>query len=274
MNIIKSDLKELKRIVELGKVAESISAAQGRTIMSEVVVSTPNKYSNISNVKLMNGFGSDMITLKKYDYINYKMAKYNEFSKVSSLIGLNMELKLDGKEMDTYCPEHFEQIEYSELDYLVLTIYPQKKIRLEQAREFLEQIRKGYKGFIFLNFYVQNPHQFKSEILSNMEWIQSLVDMIAVPIPGTVYGISKSDVIEVVTKSHDNNILVAGTICTSQEGAETNIMSSLGLNAKECGFDVHMFGDASACDIPLEENIFEYSKVIRGKRHTYFRMNV
>lgn len=273
MNIIKSNLQDLKKIVKENEVSSAIQSAQGRTIMSEVVVSTPNKYSNISNVKLMNGFGSDMITLKKYDYMNFQMEKYNQFSEVSSLIGLNLELKEEGIELDTFCDEHLSVIDFKTVDYIVITMYPQQGIKLSFAEKEIKKLRKLYSGFIFLNYYVQNPHLFKKQIEENISWISNCVNMISVPIPGTVYGINETVATEIIKLAHEHKLLVAGTICTSQEGAESNIMSNLGLTAKACGFDVHMFGDASACDIPLEENVFEYSKVIRGKRHTYFRMN-
>lgn len=273
MNVIKSSKTELNEIVKANNLKAAIAAAQGRTIMGEVVTSAQNKYAAISNVKLLNGFGTDMITLKKYDYLNYKMDKYQSYNNISSLIGLNYEIKFDGVELDTFCDDHLDQIDFKHIDYVVLTIYPQNTINLSDVKQSVENLRNRYSGFIFINFYVKNPHQFKQDVIANLDWIKDVADMVSMPIPGTVYGITTDDAIEVVKAAHENGVLVAGTICTSQEGADSNVLTNLGTTAKMCGFDVHMFGDAAACDMPEEENIFEYSKIIRGKRHTYFRMN-
>lgn len=274
MNLIKSDLTALQQIVEANKVAPAIAASQGRVLMAEVVVSTPNKYSSISNVKLLNGFGADMITLKKYDYLRYQNSNYQDYQNISSLIGLNFEIKFDTVELDTFCDEHLAAIDLAKVDYIVLTIYPQNTISLEQTKASVIKLRNLYSGFIFVNYYVKDPVSFKAEVTENITWLSEYANMISVPIPGTVYGISSQIASEIVTLAHRQNLLVAGTICTSQEGADTNLMASLGVVAKQCGFDVHMFGDASASDMPCEENLFAYSKAIRGKRHTYFRMNI
>ncbi len=274
MNIVKSNSKELRKIIQRNNLKTAIKNAQGRVILTEIVVGTQQKYTGICNAKLMKNFGADLITLKKYNYSEYQMEKYHEYRSVGAMIGLNFEIKQSNMEaeIDTLTSENIEVIKNQEIDYIVVTVYPQSKIKLSEIKKQLLALKKEYQGLIILNYYVVTPELFKREIYNNIEELAKIIDAICIPIPGTVAGVNTNDVQDLITDIHKNDLLTIGTICTSQESANPSQISSLGLTAKQLGFDIHMFGDAAACNIPEELNVFEYSIAIRGKRHTYYRM--
>lgn len=60
-------------------------------------------------------------------------------------------------------------------------------------------------------------------------------------------------------------------IGTSQESAEERTIEQIALMCKMTGTDIHHIGDAGLGGM-VPESIMAYSKVIRGKRHTYLRM--
>ncbi|WP_442809423.1 DUF7916 family protein [Streptomyces sp. NBC_01335] len=60
-----------------------------------------------------------------------------------------------------------------------------------------------------------------------------------------------------------------GAIGTSQEGAHTDVVPQLALNAKEIGIDAHRIGDAFLPGTGDPELLYAYSVAVRGRRHTW-----
>ena len=98
------------------------------------------------------------------------------------------------------------------------------------------------------------------------------VDMIALPAPATVPGVTVDRARAWVEAAHAAGALAMSTIGTSQEGADEDTLRQIALMAKACGFDVHHIGDAGYHGVALPENILAYGVAIRGRRHTYRRM--
>ena len=97
-------------------------------------------------------------------------------------------------------------------------------------------------------------------------------DIILLPAPGTVPGITVEYVRELVTCAHSNGALTITASGTSQGGADTSTIKQLALMCKMTGTDIHHLGDAGYAGMSLPENIMAYSVAIRGVRHTYHRM--
>lgn len=113
------------------------------------------------------------------------------------------------------------------------------------------------------------------ENIINQETIQHFVqagaDIILLPAPGTVPGIGFEFVKAMVHVAHTLGALTLTAIGTSQEESTTGTIERIALMCKMAGTDIHHIGDAGyASTVP--ETIMTYSKVIRGKRHTYNRM--
>jgi hypothetical protein len=97
-------------------------------------------------------------------------------------------------------------------------------------------------------------------------------DIILLPAPGTVPGITMEYVRDLVNYAHSLGCLTITAIGTSQEGADTATIRQIALMCKMTGTDIHHLGDAGYGGMALPENIQAYSIAVRGIRHTYRRM--
>jgi len=97
-------------------------------------------------------------------------------------------------------------------------------------------------------------------------------DVILMPAPGTVPGITMEYIRGLVSSVHKLGRLTLTAVGTSQEGADAATIREIALMCKMTGTDLHHLGDSGYVGMALPENILEYGKVIRGVRHTYHRM--
>ena len=97
-------------------------------------------------------------------------------------------------------------------------------------------------------------------------------DIILLPAPGTVPGLTTEYVRSLVSLAHRLGCLTITAIGTSQEGADVATIRQLALMCKMTGTDIHHLGDAGYGGMALPENIMAYSIAVRGIRHTYHRM--
>ncbi|CAH0533348.1 hypothetical protein VST7929_01214 [Vibrio stylophorae] len=105
------------------------------------------------------------------------------------------------------------------------------------------------------------------------DFVESGVDVVLIPAPGTIQGISQSYAAELIDYAHELGVMVMTAIGTSQEGATPETIRQIALMSKMAGADLHHIGDTGAAmGIATPENIREYSIAIRGVRHTYARM--
>lgn len=104
------------------------------------------------------------------------------------------------------------------------------------------------------------------------EFINAGADIILMPAPGTVPGITADYAHMLISKVHARNKLAMTAIGTSQEGADTETIRSIALMCKMAGADIHHLGDSAYCGMAMPEDITAYSVAIRGRRHTYRRM--
>ena len=103
-------------------------------------------------------------------------------------------------------------------------------------------------------------------------FVEAGADIILLPAPGTVPGITMEAVRELVAYAHSLGALTITAIGTSQEGADTATIRQIALMCKMTGTDIHHLGDAGYGGMALPENIMAYSVAVRGIRHTYHRM--
>ena len=97
-------------------------------------------------------------------------------------------------------------------------------------------------------------------------------DIILLPAPGTVPGITMEYIRSLVSYAHSLGCLTITAIGTSQEGADVATIRQIALMCKMTGTDIHHLGDAGYGGMALPENIQAYSIAVRGIRHTYHRM--
>ena len=104
-------------------------------------------------------------------------------------------------------------------------------------------------------------------------WIDDGADIVLLPAPGTVPGISPERVRSLIETVHSRGAMAMTSIGTSQEGADEETIRRIALWCKSCGADIHHIGDSGySPGIAVPENILAYSIVIRGRRHAWRRM--
>lgn len=103
-------------------------------------------------------------------------------------------------------------------------------------------------------------------------FVDAGADIILLPAPGTVPGMTVDSVRELVAYAHSLGALTITAIGTSQEGADTDTIRRIALMSKMTGTDIHHLGDTGYGGMALPENIMAYSIAVRGIRHTYHRM--
>ncbi len=106
------------------------------------------------------------------------------------------------------------------------------------------------------------------------EFIDAGADIILLPAPGTVPGITMEYVKGLIAYAHSRGVLTITAIGTSQEGADADTIKRIALMCKMAGTDIHHIGDTGYPGMALPENIMAYSVAVRGVRHTYHRMAV
>jgi hypothetical protein len=104
------------------------------------------------------------------------------------------------------------------------------------------------------------------------EFRESGADIILLPAPGTVPGITMEYARELIVHAHQLGAMTMTAIGTSQEGASVETIRHIALMCKMAGTDLHHIGDTGYVGMALPENIHAYSVAIRGVRHTYARM--
>ncbi|MDA8480934.1 haloacid dehalogenase-like hydrolase [Citrobacter sp. Awk 4] len=97
-------------------------------------------------------------------------------------------------------------------------------------------------------------------------------DIVLIPAPGTVPGMSQQKVSALIECAHTHGALAMTAIGTSQEGADIGTIRQIALMSKMAGADLHHIGDTGYMGMALPENIQAYSIAIRGVRHTYTRV--
>ena len=104
------------------------------------------------------------------------------------------------------------------------------------------------------------------------EFIGAGADIVLLPAPGTIPGITMEYARELILCAHRLGAMTITAIGTSQEGADKDTLRRIALMSKMAGTDIHHIGDTGYVGMATPENITAYSIAIRGVRHTYHRM--
>jgi hypothetical protein len=287
-----SDIKNLNK----EDILNSIKAAEGRTVMSEIIGKYPPILGDVSNVEVACSFGADIILLNMYDVENpvingLEIQDDENFLRelkdiVGRIVGINLEPVDESKELFD------EKIKISEgrlatvnnvkkvldqgADFIVLTGNPKTGVTNEKIINTINNIRNELGENVLIIAGKMHSSGNDEEIINQKiveEFIEAGADIILVPAPGTVPGITIQKITDITSYVHKKNKLIMTTIGTSQEGSDDYTIKQIAINSKMAGVDIHHIGDAGMSPgIATPENIMNYSISIKGKRHTYRRM--
>lgn len=99
-------------------------------------------------------------------------------------------------------------------------------------------------------------------------------DVIVLPAPGTVPGLTIDLVKTWVSVIHECGLLAETTIGTSQEGADVAVIQRIAIDSKMTGADLFQIGDSVYGGSCSPENVMAFAKAIKGQRHVLRRMAI
>lgn len=281
---------------------ESIRKSEGRVLACETIGTVQPMLGNVTNAEFAASMGADIILLNMFDVqkpvINGLPAcKPEETVKLLKKltgrpIGINLEPVEEGEEGETdplwkmsagrrATVENALRAKELGVDFILLTGNPGMGVSNPAIVRTLRQFKEAVGDSIVLAAGKMHAAGVLSEAAENImterdvaQFVEAGAEILLLPAPGTVPGITVEYARSLVTCAHKRGVLTITAIGTSQEGADTDTIKRLALLCKMTGTDIHHLGDAGYAGMSLPENIMAYSVAVRGIRHTYHRMAV
>ena len=278
---------------------DSIANCEGRTICCETVGSYQPMLGDVTNAEFAAAMGADILLLNLFDCNDPQI---NALPKCEPMERVKMLKKLTGRPIGINLEPVEQELETGESMWAMTS---GRKATLENAmraadmgvnmilltgnpgmgvtNEAIEQTLRLYKRELGDRLVLAAGKMHAAGILTEgaekiitkadvKAFAEAGADIILMPAPGTVPGVTLEMVRELVTYAHSLGLLTITAIGTSQEGADIATIRQIALMAKMTGTDIHHLGDAGYGGMSLPENIQAYSIAIRGIRHTYRRM--
>lgn len=281
---------------------ESIRKSEGRVLACETIGTVQPMLGNVTNAEFVASMGADIILLNMFDVqkpvINGLPACKPEetvrlLKKLTGRpIGINLEPVEEGEEGETdplwkmsagrrATVENALRAKELGVDFILLTGNPGMGVSNPAIVRTLRQFKEAVGDRIVLAAGKMHAAGVLSEAAENImteqdvaQFVEAGAEILLLPAPGTVPGITVEYARSLVTCAHKLGALTITAIGTSQEGADTDTIKRLALLCKMTGTDLHHLGDAGYAGMSLPENIMAYSVAVRGIRHTYHRMAV
>lgn len=266
---------------------QSIRASEGRTILSENVVSVQPWIGDITNAEMARAFGADLILLNALDVLNPEVKgleiKENVVSDLKKLVGRPIGVNLEPVDKSAKMMEDslkisqgrqanetsIKAIEKMGMDFVCFTGNPGTGVTNKAIAESIKLCKKHFSGLIIAGKMhssgVDEPVCDESTI---KEFVEAGADIILAPSIGTIQGFDEDQLKKACKYAHSVGALVMTAIGTSQEGSRAETIREMAIRNKICGADIQHIGDAGYQGLAPVENIYEMSIAIRGLRHT------
>jgi len=279
----------------------AIRASEGRVMVSESIAITQPLLNNVTNAELAASQGADILLINMFDSENPQIqglpagvTPEQTLHELQRLTGRVIGVNLEAVDPEFACAhddiwkmkpgraatsENARKLVEMGAKILVLTGNPNNGVSNRALGLAVEDIRKEVgNSAVLITGKMHGAgvvRESGSTIISEEDvvWFASQgADVILLPAPGTVPGMSQQRVASLIDTAHAHGALAMTTIGTSQEGADISTIRQIALMSKMAGADLHHIGDTGYMGIALPENILAYSIAIRGVRHTYARI--
>ena len=277
----------------------SIANSEGRTLAAETIGTVTPMLVNITNAEFVTSLGADLIMLNIFDVDQPviqglpHVSPEDTIREVKRLTGRMVAINLEPATIKNNNEESVWNLTTGRqatvdnarkaadmgVDMIVLTGNPGVGVDNEAILQALSKLKDAVGDRVILTAGKMHASGIISEagekILTEkdiVDFIDAGADVILLPAPGTVPGITMEYAGKLIKKAHEKGALAMTTIGTSQEGADEDTIRQIALMCKMAGADIHHIGDSGYMGMALPENITAYSVAIRGKRHTYRRM--
>lgn len=280
----------------------SIAGCEGRVLACETIGITPPLLADVTNAEYAASLGADILLLNMFDVQNPviqalpKVPPCETVRELKRLTGRVIAINLEPVDpeiakaanegtMWQMTPGRMATAENARLaaemgvDMVVLTGNPGNGVKNDAIVQALRDIKDAAGDRLILAAGKMHAAGVIGEggasILTHQDvadFTAAGADIILMPAPGTVPGITQEIAHGLVTQIHKNGALALTAIGTSQEGADVDTIRRIALMCKMAGADIHHIGDTGVPGMALPQNILAYSIAIRGERHTYHRM--
>lgn len=289
-------------ITALGRddLLHAIANSEGRVIACETIGTLQPMLGDVTNAEFAASQGADLLLLNMFDVqhpVIHALPPCAPEDTVRTLkrltgrpIGINLEPVNRTSEVDTdpmwaltegrrATAENAVRAADMGVDFILLTGNPGIGVSNDAILDTLRVFKACVGDRMILAAGKMHAAGVPSEGGENILTVSDVnafldagADVILLPAPGTVPGITTEYARTLIRAAHARNALAMTAIGTSQEGADTATIRQIALQCKMAGADVHHLGDAGYGGMALPENIFAYSVAVRGVRHTYHRM--
>ena len=293
-----SDFRDISR----EDLLSAIGSSEGRTIACETIGSIMPMLGDITNAEFAAAMGADILLLNLFDVQKPqilglpKTEPENIVRKLKELTGRPIGINLEPVEqvLSSLDPEenmwamtngrkatleNAKKAADMGVNFILLTGNPGVGVTNEAIVQTLHLYKKALGDRLILaagKMHASGILTEGAEKIITKEDIRAFAaagaDIILLPAPGTVPGITMEYVKDLVSFSHSLGCLTITAVGTSQEGADVATIRQIALMCKMTGTDIHHLGDAGYGGMALPENIQAYSIAVRGIRHTYRRM--
>lgn len=280
---------------------ESIVKSEGRVIAAECIGLTMPLLTDVTNAEFVSAMGADIVLLNMFD-VNKPVIQAlpgveagDTIRELKRLTGRVIGLNLEPVEEEMASENQGTLWEMSEgrkataenaaiardmgVDMILLTGNPGNGVSNKAITDSLKTLKKEVGKEVILAAGKMHASGIVTEAAENIitkedieSFVQAGADIILLPAPGTVPGITLEYVKTLITYAHSLGALTITSIGTSQEGADTQTIRQIALMCKMAGTDIHHIGDTGYPGMALPENIQAYSVAVRGVRHTYHRI--
>ncbi len=272
----------------------SLAGCEGRVIAAETIGSVTPLLGDISNAELASSLGADILLLNLFDTLRPEVQGLPEHTPEDAihlvkhltgrLVGINLEpaaLKKGAQELwhltagRRATAENARRARDMGADLIVVTGNPGVGVSNPAICAALKELKAAVGNDVILIAGKMHASGILSEqgrsILTDEDidaFADAGADIILMPAPGTVPGVTQEMVATWAACAHRLGRLALSSIGTSQEGADVQTIRSIALMSKMAGIDIHHIGDSGYTGIAVPENIVAYSEAIRGRRHT------
>ncbi|WP_342758615.1 haloacid dehalogenase-like hydrolase [Kineothrix sedimenti] len=281
----------------------SIAGSEGRVVACECIGITMPVLSDVTNAEFAAAMGADILLLNMFDVIKPvicglpKVGQDEVVRELKRLTGRMIGINLEPVEDAIAEGNKGTLWEMSEgrratldnalrayelgVDMVLLTGNPGNGVSNKAITDSLRAMSAELGNKLILAAGKMHASGIIGEGGENIitrddikEFVEAGADIILLPAPGTVPGITMEYIRGLVSYAHSLGALTITAIGTSQEGADTETIKQIALMCKMTGTDIHHIGDSGYPGMGAPENIMAYSIAIRGVRHTYHRMAV
>ncbi len=296
LNCTASDIAAMDKLSLL----EAIARSEGRVMACETIGAVAPYLETVTNAEFAAGMGADILVLNMFDVNNPDIQalpnvdKQDTIRELKRLTGKIIAVNLEPAEYSSSIlqnegwpltdgriatAQNARTLSTMGADMIILTGNPGNGIKNEAIFQSLKSISQESGSKIILaagKMHAAGVLTESGESITTTRDIDAFIsagaDIILLPAPGTVPGLTLDYVHSLIKHIHKSRALAMTTIGTSQEGADRDTIRRIALLCKMAGTDIHHIGDSGYAGMALPENIMAYSITRRGVRHTYRNM--